>query len=86
MSALGPALTATVVDAEALLDSVLASLIAGVFVTLAASIAIWGFATAAEMQRNDRDLAAVGAGILAAVAMLAVAAAIALGLYVMING
>lgn len=86
MSALGPALTATVVDAEALLDSVLASLIAGVFVTLAASIAIWGFATAAEMQRNDRDLAAVGAGILAVVAMLAVAAAIALGLYVMING
>lgn len=85
-AALGPALAATVVDAEALLDSVVASLVAGVFVTFAASLAIWGFATAAEMQRNDRDLAAVGAGILAAVATLAVAAAIALGLYVMING
>lgn len=79
-------LPATVVDAEALLDSVVASLIAGVFVTFAASLAIWGFATAAEMQRNDRDLAALGAGILAAAATLAMAGAIALGLYVMIHG
>jgi len=79
-------LPGTLVDAEALLASVVASLIAGVLVTFAASLAIWGFATAAEMQRHPRDLAAVGAGTLAVVATLAMAAAIALGLYVMING
>jgi hypothetical protein len=79
-------LPGSLIDTEALLDSVLASLVAGIFVALAASVAIFGFATAAEMQRNGRDLAAIGAGILAAVATLAFAAAIALGLAVMING
>jgi hypothetical protein len=81
-----PLLSGAVIDTEALLDSVLASLVAGVFVTLTASVAIYGFATAAEMQRNGRDLAAIGAGILAAVATLAFAGAIGLGLAVMING
>ena len=79
-------LPGSVVDTEALLDSVLASLVAGIFVTVTASVAIFGFATAAEMQRNGRDLAAIGAGVLAAVATLAFAGAIALGIAVMIHG
>jgi hypothetical protein len=79
-------LPGSVVDTEALLDSVIASLVAGVFVTVTASVAIFGFATAAEMQRNGRDLAAIGAGVLAAVATLAFAGAIVLGIAVMIHG
>ncbi len=45
-----------------------------------------GKTAAFQRQIEAGDLAAVGAGILAVVATLAVAAAIALGLYVMING
>jgi hypothetical protein len=88
MSAAGPIamLTATVVDGEALLDTAVASIVAAVVVTLSASVAIYGFAQAAEMRRLERDLAAIGAGILAAVASLAFAGTIALGIYVMING
>lgn len=77
---------ATIVDAEALLDTAVASVAAAVIVTLSASLAIYGFATAAEMRRTDRDLAAFGAGILAAASSLVFAATIALGIYVMING
>jgi hypothetical protein len=76
----------TIVDVEALLDTAVASIVAAVIVTLSASLAIYGFATAAEMRRIDRDLAAVGAGVLAAASSLVFAATIALGIYVMING
>ena len=79
-------LPATVIDGEALLDTAVASLVAGIFVTLTASLAIYGFATAAEMRRVDRDLAAIAAGALGVVSMLAFGGAIALGLAVMING
>ncbi len=79
-------LSATIVDVEALFDTAAASVVAAVIVTLSASFAIYGFATAAEMRRTDRDLAAVGAGILAAASSLVFAATIALGIYVMING
>ncbi|MCB0876680.1 MAG: hypothetical protein R2718_10500 [Solirubrobacterales bacterium] len=77
---------ATLVDGEALLDTAVASVVAGLFVTLTASLAIYGFATAAEMRRLDRGLAAVGAGALALVSTLAFAGAIVLGLAVMIDG
>ena len=63
-AALIQVLPATVIDGEALLDTAVASLVAGIFVTFTASLAIYGFATAAEMRRVDRDLAAVGAGAL----------------------
>ncbi len=79
-------LPATVIDGEALLDTAVASLVAGIFVTFTASLAIYGFATAAEMRRVDRDLAAIAAGALGVVSMLAFGGAIALGLAVMING
>lgn len=79
-------LTATVVDGEALLDTAVASVVAAVVVTLAASLAIYGFATAVEMRRLDRDLAAIGAAALGMVAALAFAGTIALGIAVMLNG
>ena len=86
LAALIQVLPATVIDGEALLDTAVASLVAGVFVTFSASLAIYGFATAAEMRRVDRDLAAIAAAALGVLAMLAFGAAIALGLAVMING
>ncbi len=85
-AALIQVLPATLIDGEALLDTAVASLVAGVFVTFTASLAIYGFATAAEMRRVDRDLAAVAAGALGILSMLAFAGAIGLGLAVMING
>ena len=86
VAALIQVLPATVIDGEALLDTAVASMVAGLFVVLAASLAIYGFATAAEMRRVDRDLAAIAAGALGVVSMLAFVGAIGLGLAVMING
>ena len=85
-AALVQVLPATLIDGGALLDTAVASLVAGVFVTFTASLAIYGFATAAEMRRVDRDLAAIAAGALGVLSMLAFAGAIGLGLAVMING
>lgn len=81
-----PALVATVVDGEALLDTAVASIVGAVVVTLSASLAIYGFATAAEMRRVDRDLAAIGAVGLAMVASLVFAGTIGLGIAVMLTG
>lgn len=77
---------ASIVDGEALLDTAIASLIAGIGITLIASLAIYGFATFAEARRDQRLLAATGAGALALFASLAFAGAIAIGLAVMIGG
>lgn len=75
-----------IVDGRALFDTVLASLVAGIGVTLIASLAIYGFARFGEMRREDRGVASVAAGGLALLASLAFAAVIAVGLVVMING
>ncbi len=77
---------ATVVDWEALLDTAVASLVAGVVVTLAASTAIYGAANFADARREERYGAAVAGAALAALGALAFAAAVAAGLYVMISG
>ena len=70
-----------------MLDATVASLVAGVTVTFAASTAIYGLATFAERRREGREAAAVGAAVIAAGRRLLVfAGAIGTGLYVMING
>ena len=79
-------LFATVVDWKALWETALASLVAGVGVTLAASVAIYGFATFAEARRDERGGAAILAAVVAAIASLAFMAAIGAGLVVMIGG
>lgn len=76
---------ATLVDWNALLDTAIASLVAGLAVTLAASSAIFGFATFAEARRDERSGAAFAAAGLAIVALLLFAGAIAAGLVVMIR-
>jgi hypothetical protein len=77
---------ATIIDWEALLDTAIASVIAGVVVTVAASTMIYGAATSAEMRRHGRGGLAIAAAGLGVIGALAFAGAIALGLIVMIHG
>jgi uncharacterized membrane protein YidH (DUF202 family) len=74
---------ATVVETKELLETVAASLIAGVGVTAAFSIVIFGITRSADMTRNDRPLLATASGVVAALAGLVVIAAIVFGIVVM---
>lgn len=74
---------ATIVQGRDLWQTVVASVVAGVGVTFAFSLAIWGFGQFIELSRNERRAAATvaaGAGILA---IAAVAAAVVIGIVVM---
>ena len=61
---------ATIVEGKELLETVVASLVAGVGVTFVFSIAIWGVARFADLSRNERPLAAGAAAALAGLALL----------------
>jgi hypothetical protein len=74
---------AVVVETKELLQTVIASLIAGVGVTVVFSIAIWGVARFADLSRNERPLAASAAAALAAGALLVTLAGVAFGIVVM---
>lgn len=74
---------AVVVETKQLLETVVASLLAGVGVTVIFSVAIWGVARFADLSRNERPLAAGAAAALAGIAMLATFAAVAFGIVVM---
>jgi hypothetical protein len=74
---------ATVVETKELLDTVIASLVAGIGVTAVFAILIFGVARSADMVRDERPLAATAAGGLAFVAFAIVTAAIVLGIVVM---
>lgn len=76
---------ATIVETKELLDTVLASFVAGIGVTTVFAILIFGVARSTEMAKSDRPVAAVAAGGLAIAALLVVAAAIVLGITVMIQ-
>jgi hypothetical protein len=74
---------ATVVETKELLETVAASLIAGIGVTAVFSIVIFGIARSADATRNERPVLATAAGGLAAFAGLVVVAAIVFGIVVM---
>jgi hypothetical protein len=74
---------ATLVDTQALGETVLAAVLGGVGVTLIFSIAILGASRFADLSRDGRSAAAVAFGIVALVALAAFAAAIAFGIIVM---
>jgi hypothetical protein len=76
---------ATLVQGKELWQTVAASVIAGVGVTWAFSVAIWGVGQFAEMSRNDRPLAAALAAVAVTLALTAVAAAVIIGIIVMSN-
>ena len=74
---------ATIVETQDLLDTVLASIVAGVGITAAFAILIFGATRSADMMRNERPLLATAAGGLAVIALLVVTASIVLGIVVM---
>jgi hypothetical protein len=74
---------AIVVEGKELLETLVASLVAGVGVTFIFSIAIWGAARFADLSRDERPLAAGAASALAALALVATAAAVVVGIIAM---
>jgi len=76
-------LLATIVETEDLVQTVIASLIAGVGITTVFSVAIWGGARFADLSREGRPLAAGAAAALGALALLATLAAVVVGIVVM---
>jgi hypothetical protein len=77
------ALIATVVDGEALLKTVLASVVAGVGVTIVFSLAILGAGLFGDARRDGRAAAAVGAATLTILALAACGTAIVFAFVVM---
>jgi len=76
-------MVATVIETKDMLETVAASLIAGVGVTAAFAILVFGITRSADMARDDRPLLATAAGALAAIALMVVTASIVLGIVVM---
>ncbi len=74
---------ATIVEGKELLETVVASLVAGVGVTFVFSIAIWGMARFADLSRNERPLAAGAAAVAAGLALLGTLVAVVVGIVVM---
>jgi hypothetical protein len=76
---------ATLVEAEDLLETVAASVIAGVGVTVVFSIAVYGATRFVDLSRDERPLAAGAAAAIAMLALLACLAAVVVGIIVMTN-
>ena len=77
---------AVVVETQDLLQTVIASVVAGVGVTVVFSVAIWGAARFADLSRSERPVAAGAAATLAALAFAATLAAVVFGIVVMSSG
>jgi hypothetical protein len=77
---------ATVVDTDALLQTILAALVAGVGVAFTFSLAILGATGFAEASRDGRSGSATVFGFLGVLGLLATAAAIVAAIVVMTSG
>ena len=76
---------AVVVETKELLETVVASLVAGVGITAVFSVAIWGAARFVELSRGDRPVAAGAAATLGLLAVAVTLGAVAVGIIVMAN-
>lgn len=74
---------ATIVETRDLIETVIASLIAGVGVTTVFSVAIWGGARFVDLSRGGRPLAAGVTATVAVLALLTTTAAVVIGIIVM---
>jgi hypothetical protein len=74
---------AVLVGAKELLQTAIASLVAGVGITAAFSLSIWGAARWVELSRSERTLAAGGAAAVGIVALAVTVAAVVAGIFVM---
>lgn len=77
---------ATVVETKELLQTIAASLVAGVGVTASFSLLVYAATRFADMRRDERPLLAAAAGSLAGVSLVVTIAAIVLGIVVMASG
>jgi hypothetical protein len=74
---------ATIVHTGELLQTIAASVIAGIGVTFLFSVGIWGAGQFTELSRGERPVAAAAAAIVGAVALLGVAGSVITGIVVM---
>ncbi|MFL5832792.1 MAG: hypothetical protein ACJ76B_02275 [Solirubrobacterales bacterium] len=74
---------ATIVHTDELLQTIAASVIAGIGVTFAFSVGIWGAGQFIELNRNERPVAATMALAMGGLALACVAASIVIGIIVM---
>lgn len=74
---------ATIVHTDELLQTIAASVVAGIGVTFLFSLGIWGAGQFTELSRSERPVAATAAAVVGAVALLCVAGAVAVGIVVM---
>ena len=76
-------MTATILQTTDLLETVVASLVAGVGTTVAFSVAIWGGARFVDLSRDGRPLAAGMAAALGALALLTTLVGLVVGIVAM---
>ena len=74
---------ATIVHTDELLQTIAASLIAGIGVTFLFSVGIWGAGQFTELGRGERPVAATAAALVGVLALLCVAGAVITGIIVM---
>jgi hypothetical protein len=74
---------ATIVETGQLIETIVVSVVAGVGVTVTFSVAIWGAARFADLNREDRTVAAGLALATSGLALAVVGAAVVFGIVVM---
>lgn len=74
---------ATIVHTDELLQTIGASLVAGIGVTFLFSVGIWGAGQFTELSRSERPVAATAVAIVGTLALLGVAASVITGIIVM---
>jgi hypothetical protein len=74
---------ATIVEGKELLETVGASIVAGVGVTFAFSVAIWGAGRFTDLSRNEKPVAAAGAAAVGILGLASVVGAVVIGIVVM---
>jgi hypothetical protein len=75
----------TVVHTDELLQTIAASVVAGVGITVVFSVAIWGAARFVDLSSNERPAAAGAAAAVGVLALVATLAAVVVGIVVMIG-
>jgi len=74
---------AVVVETKELLQTVAASVVAGVGITVVFSIAIWGAARFVDLSRSERPVAAAAAAAVGGLALTATLGVVVVGMLVM---
>lgn len=78
-------LVSSIVEWKAMGQTVVASILAGVGITVVFAFAIYGATRFADLSRDERTAAAAAAGLLSALALLGTLVAVAFGLILVIG-